>query len=379
MLVDHQAEQAGEPDLSSSTAARTDSDASTQAATDQAWRREVASRVQQHRARRRKGGDPNALELDFTGDEPYSFAAEPADYHLPPPPPRFAEIVVKQETPKIIRFPRNTVRPRPAVEEVTLDELALSDSGLDSPRILESPDYEPEADAGYRAETDRAASQEEYLQSEVETQTWDGPAEEAWEPALETYQHEAAVRAPQAEQMELLPNFEDIRLEPEANRLIDELRSIPRPAPLSQRALAGVVDAGIVFIACGVFAATFLELAEEMPHSKLIGVCGVAVGGAFWLLFQYLFLIHGRGTPGMQMAQLELCSFEGKRPSLLARQTRALASTLSAFAAGMGYAWALVDEDRLGWHDRISQTHLRSCAQPSPYSRQSNHRAADYR
>ena len=84
-------------------------------------------------------------------------------------------------------------------------------------------------------------------------------------------------------------------------------------------------------------------------------------------MFQYLFLVHGRATPGMQMAQLELCSFEGKRPSLLARQTRALASTLSAFAAGMGYAWALVDEDRLGWHDRISQTHLRNSTQQSAF------------
>src|SRR5215472_13604293 len=46
-----------------------------QAAADAAWRQEVASRVQQHRARRRKSGDANALELDFTTEEPYSFAA----------------------------------------------------------------------------------------------------------------------------------------------------------------------------------------------------------------------------------------------------------------------------------------------------------------
>jgi hypothetical protein len=27
---------------------------------------------------------------------------------------------------------------------------------------------------------------------------------------------------------------------------------------------------------------------------------------------------------------------------------------------GLGYAWALVDEDRMGWHDRISRTHVRA-------------------
>ncbi|MGC2697050.1 MAG: RDD family protein, partial [Candidatus Angelobacter sp.] len=121
-----------------------------------------------------------------------------------------------------------------------------------------------------------------------------------------------------------------------------------------------VVDAGIVFIGCGIFAATFMKLAEEIPQSRLIGVCTLAVGGAFWLIFQYLFLVYGRATPGMRMVQLELCNFEGKRATLFERQCRALASTLSGFSAGLGYAWALVDEDRLGWHDRISQTHLKS-------------------
>jgi hypothetical protein len=27
---------------------------------------------------------------------------------------------------------------------------------------------------------------------------------------------------------------------------------------------------------------------------------------------------------------------------------------------GLGYFWALVDEDRVGWHDRISRTHVRT-------------------
>jgi hypothetical protein len=27
---------------------------------------------------------------------------------------------------------------------------------------------------------------------------------------------------------------------------------------------------------------------------------------------------------------------------------------------GLGYLWALVDEDGVGWHDRISRTHVRA-------------------
>src|ERR1700743_1553415 len=60
-----------------------------------AWRQEVASRVQQHRARRRRSVDPKALELDFSGDTPHSFGAL-AHSELPPPPPRFAQILVDQ-------------------------------------------------------------------------------------------------------------------------------------------------------------------------------------------------------------------------------------------------------------------------------------------
>jgi uncharacterized RDD family membrane protein YckC len=300
-------------------------------ATDPAWRREIVSRVQQHRARRRRPVDPNALELDFSADTPYSFGAEPQDDAMPPPPERFHEIVIPQnmvkpvmgrpEPPKVIRFPRTQPAHIPTVEEVMLDELEQAAPAPETPRIMEAYDAEPV----------------ELALPEVT-------------PSLE------------GEQMELLPSFSDIRLEPEDARYDDDREIIPRPAPLGQRFISGVVDAGLVFIATGIFAFTFLELAEEMPQSRMTLVCLLAAAGIFWLLFQYIFLTYRRATPGMRMAQLELCTFEGKATTMFDRQTRAAASALSAFSVGLGYAWALVDEDRLGWHDRISQTHVRACS-----------------
>ncbi len=293
--------------------------------------------MQQHRARRRKSGDANALELDFTTEEPYSFAAArsfESQGHLVPPPERFAEIVVKPDAPKVIRFPRPVMAQPPAVEEVRLDE--LSAIAPEAPRILDAPEIE-----------------NGFLESVFVVET------EAVPPVPV---------APPAEQMQLLPSFADIHLEPEASRLTDELDVIPRAAPLRQRAVAGLVDAAIVLTASGIFALTFLELAEETPQSRLTMVCVLAVGGVFWLAFQYLFLTYGGRTPGMKLAQLELCTFEGKPAPLFARQCRALASALSGFAIGLGYFWAFVDEDRLGWHDRISQTHLRESDQQSAVS-----------
>lgn len=299
-------------------------------AADPAWRREIVSRVRQHRARRRRAADPNAMELDFSADTPHSFGAEPLDDALPPPPERFHEIVIPQEMvkpvmgrpvpPKVIRFPRTQPAPIPTVDEVMLDELEQAAPAPEAPRIVEA--YDP-------AGTEPAP------------------------PSL------------QGEQMELLPSFSDIRLEPEDARYDDDREIIPRPAPLGQRFVSGVIDASLVFIATGAFAFTFLELAEEMPQSRMTPACVLAAGGIFWLLFQYIFLAYRRATPGMRMARLELCTFEGKATTMFDRQTRAAASALSAFSIGLGYAWALVDEDRLGWHDRISQTHLRTSHIPS--------------
>jgi uncharacterized RDD family membrane protein YckC len=341
--------------------------AATRPARDEAWRQEVVSRVQQHKARRRKPEDPNAPELDFSTETPYSFGAEPQeDSAMPSPPERFHEIVIpqnkvkrnpmkqnaaRQEMPKIIRFPRTQPEYVPTVEEVLLEELETSAPAPEIPRIMEAYEAAPEA-----------------------------PVEEVYEPAYEPlnepepehFEPPQQVTFPlEAEQMELLPSFSDIHLEPEETR-ITGLEIIPRPAPLNQRFISGLVDAGIVFGGVIAFILTFILCAEQMPQSRMAVVCLFASSGIFWLLFQYIFLTYRRATPGMRMAQLEVCTFEGMETTMFERQIRAAASSLSAFSMGLGYAWALVDEDRLGWHDRISRTHLRALPVPSrtrePYS-----------
>ena len=326
-----------------------------ESATELAWRQEVVSRVQQHRARRRRPADPNAMELDFSTDTPHSFGATAHGRATPPPPERFAEILVEwnhiqqdvpRPEPKIIRFPRTQPAYVPTVEEVRLDEVELADPAPESPRIL---DASPEI-----FETENQIFESGVLEAmpfEVE------PIEEE-QPA--SYPLPAAIAG---QQMDLLPSFADIQLEAEPMFGFDnDLEVIPRPAPLNQRFVSGLVDAGIVFIATGVFVLTFMEAAEEMPQSRMTLVCMLAAAGIFWLLFQYIFLIFRKATPGMSMFQLELCTFAGTGTSMFDRQRRALASALSGFSMGLGYAWALVDEDRVGWHDRISRTHLRSTA-----------------
>jgi uncharacterized RDD family membrane protein YckC len=306
-------------------------------AADPAWRREIVSRVQQHRARRRRPVDPNAMELDFPADGPHSFGME-SDGMMPPPPERFHEIVIPQnmvkpvmgrpEPLKVIRFPRTQPAYVPTVEEVMLDELEQAAPAPEAPRIImEVCDSEPME-----------------LPQEIEP------------PEIEP----VARQSIRGKQMELLPSFDDIQLEPEQARIDHDNEVIPQPAPMPQRLVAGLVDVAIVAVATGIFALTFVEVAEGVPHSNMTMVSMLAAGGIFWLVFQYIFLVYRRATPGMDFAGLELCTFDGKATTMFERQSRAAASALSGFSMGLGYLWALVDEDRVGWHDRISRTHVRA-------------------
>lgn len=264
-----------------------------------AWRDEVISRVQQHRARRRRRYDSDGtLELNFQPGLDSS-AAAPGETELAPPRP-----TAKSE-PKIIEFPKPVLPAffsRERMQEP--EDLELAGPVLDGPRILDAPE-------------------------------------------------------PPAEQMDLLPAFADIQLEAEASRPGVYVDLPPQPAPLSHRIFAGLIDLIIVLMAVAGFAMAFLAVASRLPQPRLLLLCGLMVGGSLWLLYQYLFLVYGLATVGMQLAQLELCTFSGDPVSLPLRRWRALASVLSAFALGLGFAWAFVDEDTLGWHDRMTQTHVR--------------------
>ncbi len=264
---------------------------------DEAWRQEVVSRVRRHRARRH-GYDPTAtMSLDFPPDEVPAVLqrVEAAASQL---------VAVRPEPPKLIQFPRPLAEPTitSARASLLIDDLELAAPVLDTPRIL------------YAAEP---------------------------------------------EQMDLLSSFADIQLEAEAPRLHNAMELPPQAAALRPRMLAGLVDSGIVLAAAVVFALTFLVFAGMPAQRNLALLSGAVAGSCLWFLFQCIFLVYGKATPGMRMAELELCTFAGDPVSLMGRAGRAMASTLSAVSLGLGFAWALVDEDTLGWHDRMTQTHLR--------------------
>ena len=85
--------------------------------------------------------------------------------------------------------------------------------------------------------------------------------------------------------------------------------------------------------------------------------CGLML---IWLLYQFLFLSYAEeGTPGMRYARIALCTFDDDNPTIEQMRMRIPAMLAAALPAGLGLLWALLDKDRLGWHDRWTRTYQR--------------------
>jgi uncharacterized RDD family membrane protein YckC len=283
------------------------------------WRQELTARLSHFRARRRPR-EPRypSLQLKFESDQVWS---SPANTVEPPPStaatletvtyeqpaaaprirlaepadyPRILPAAAGETTAKIIEFASYSPTPRP------LDELA--EPVLDRPRIIESPELVPPPPAlgGILIE----------------------PLEE---PASERR-----------------PGFE-----------------IPlRAAPMARRMTAAGIDAALVVSAIAAFAYIFFRITAIIPPLGKVAGTAVFLIGLLWSAYQYLLLVYSGATPGLKLARLELHRFDGNPVPRRIRHWRVLASVLSGVSLGLGYAWCLLDEDELCWHDRITRTYM---------------------
>jgi len=153
------------------------------------------------------------------------------------------------------------------------------------------------------------------------------------------------------------------RLDPPELTPEEEEPAVPRDilcpfpvAPVALRALAGTLDLAVALIALGIFLGTFHLLGGGFhSNQKALAGFGLAAAclGAFYLFF---YIGYGAETPGMQWVGLSVLDFEGRRPAAVERLVRALGTLLSGAAVGLGFLWALADEEALTWHDRMSKT-----------------------
>ncbi len=126
--------------------------------------------------------------------------------------------------------------------------------------------------------------------------------------------------------------------------------------PVAVRALAGLMDLSMTLVATGVFLGIFHLLGGELPASpKALVWMGLAAACLVSFYF-FVWICYGSETPGLQWMGLCVMDYEGRPPRAGPRLVRAVGVLLSAAALGLGYLWALADEETLTWHDRMSKT-----------------------
>ncbi len=165
-----------------------------------------------------------------------------------------------------------------------------------------------------------------------------------------------------------VPEWSSIRFETASKPepvLLDDPEPRPAPAPeielasLSRRMLAGVVDFTLVAGACVAAAALAANNASELPGLRAVEIGSVVALMIDSAAYKLLFFTLARATPGMKYARLALCTFEGGSPTRAQRYARLAALLLSVLPVGLGFAWAIFDDEHMTWHDRISRTYLR--------------------
>jgi uncharacterized RDD family membrane protein YckC len=154
--------------------------------------------------------------------------------------------------------------------------------------------------------------------------------------------------------------FPEIRLdadEPEVSASREPEIEVPLPvAPVSARLMAAITDLVVVAAAGALFAAIACRALPEVPRTKPFWMALGGVTLLLWAVYQHLFLLYAGRTVGMSLRGIHLSTFDGRAPEWAERRRRARFIFISFASVTLGFLWALVDEDTLCWHDRVSQT-----------------------
>jgi uncharacterized RDD family membrane protein YckC len=134
----------------------------------------------------------------------------------------------------------------------------------------------------------------------------------------------------------------------------------PQTAPMSLRFMASVVDASCVMAAFLGFVAVAAYVSPVVPTGQVALISASGVFFALHIAYRLLFFSFSGATPGMRYAHIGLCTFSDDNPTRSAMRRRIFATLLAACPLGMGFLWAALDDDSLGWHDRISRMYQRA-------------------
>jgi uncharacterized RDD family membrane protein YckC len=160
----------------------------------------------------------------------------------------------------------------------------------------------------------------------------------------------------------------DICIQPELNfSSSPEERARPQTAlvpvaPLGERRWAGFLDALFLALTCTGFAGLFHSLGGRFTLGKTDVIVYLAVAYIFFGVYFSLFTVLAGATPGMQLLGLTVVRLDGSLPDTHQLLWRTFGYLLSGATLMLGFIWAIWDDDRFTWHDRMSQTYITAAA-----------------
>lgn len=133
-------------------------------------------------------------------------------------------------------------------------------------------------------------------------------------------------------------------------------------ASMAHRRSACYIDMCFLALTCAGFVGLFLFASRSAGGELTLGrsdaIVYVAIAYLFYALYFSLFVILAGSTPGMQLRGLSIVRLDGGLPDTRQLLWRVFGYLLSGATLAIGFFWALWDEDRFTWHDRISQTYI---------------------
>lgn len=164
----------------------------------------------------------------------------------------------------------------------------------------------------------------------------------------------------------VLPEWHTIRLGAQESARVAESPSaqvsLALPvyaAPVSSRLMAVTVDGCCIVSAFLAAVAVAACASPVLPEGLPAAIAAAGTLFTFGLLYSMLFFTLNDATPGMRYARIGLCTFSDNNPTRSSMRRRCFAILLAGMPLGLGLVWACMDEDGLGWHDRISRMYPR--------------------
>jgi uncharacterized RDD family membrane protein YckC len=319
------------------------------------WRRQVSLQVRAHKARKRRRLDPDSPLLEFEEQDLMAM-------HEDPPPPQPASSAWRWDEDIVLARPRSTGSIQ-ADESITaashgsVEEEAHPDIPS-APFVSSTRSQTPADDIGptsHRPPLPPFPRVNAPVPKIIEFPRIQRHYELA-EPVSDQLRiFEAVEELPPPPQSHL----NDIEIAPqEPAHIAMELEVPIQTAPLTIRAYATAVDLVMMIGAVGLFVFCAQLFSSAIPMTKPLLASGAACTLLLLSLYYLLSFSFRRSTIGIDASGLRVITFSGDDPSRARLRWRALATVLSYAALGMGFAWSLIDEDQLCWHDRITHTYL---------------------